>query len=195
MLTIFFIVFAVCSLADKAIKKLLSGINLTWVDKAGGGLAGFVKLYVISLLVLVTGMIVSPVTGDAWVRESKVLIVTARTWPVVYPALDSLGVLPDLAELQREAKEYIIRQAAGSLFGPDTDFGALLPRSGDVTSGDLDPALSADVARSADAGLRALSDPTQISSVIQTITGTLPAELPRNKMLDFFLGWGGGENR
>ncbi|MDR3322116.1 MAG: CvpA family protein [Synergistaceae bacterium] len=199
MLAIFFIVFVVCSLADKAIKKLISGINLTWADKTGGGFAGLIKLYMISVLVLVAGMIVSPMTGDTWVRESKVLTVTAWTWPIVYPALDSLGVLPDLAELQREAKEYIVRQAAGSLFGPNTDFGALLPRSGDVTSGDMDPAVSADAARSTDAALSidvsALTDPAQLASTVQALSNSLPAELQRNKMLDFFLGWGGGENK
>ncbi|MDR3254232.1 MAG: CvpA family protein [Synergistaceae bacterium] len=198
MFSIFFLVFAGCAAADKAIKKLLNGANLSWADKAGGGIAGFVKLYVISLLVLVAGMIISPVTGDAWVRDSKTLILTARTWPAVYPVLDGIGVLPDLAELQREAKEYVIRQAAGSLFGPDTDFGALLPASGDITSGDI---TSGDLDSLSSADRAILPDASALTSILLPFLSAdaqerlLPSELSRNKMLDFFLGWGGNKNK
>ncbi|MDR1943387.1 MAG: CvpA family protein, partial [Synergistaceae bacterium] len=118
MTAIFFLVFGVFVGIDKIVKKMLSATNLSFADKTAGGISGLVKLYVILLLVLVAGMIMSPVTGDEWLRKSKLLTGAAYTWPIVYPALDGLGVLPDLAELQNEAKRYIIQQASGSLFRP-----------------------------------------------------------------------------
>lgn len=116
MLAIFFLIFAACALCEKGTKKIIEGTSLTWFDKSCGAIAGFLKIYLVSLVLLVSGMLMSPVAGDAWVGESKALVATAKTWPYVYPALDRLGVLPDLSELQREAKEYIMRQASQKLF-------------------------------------------------------------------------------
>lgn len=121
MVLIFFSIFAACALVDRALKKILKETKLTWVDKFLGGVAGLLKLYIVTLLLLVSGMFLSPITGDEWVRESKTLILTARTWPVVYPLLDRIGVLPDLQKLQGEAKAYIMRQAMESIFGPPDD--------------------------------------------------------------------------
>jgi hypothetical protein len=163
---------------------MLDITNLSWADKAAGGFSGLVKLYVITLLVLVAGMIISPLTGDAWVRESRVLSVTAYTWPAVYPVLDGLGVLPDLAELQAEAKRYIIQQASGSIFGPANNFGAgAAASSADMASVDLANPLSLVISN--DTADRRLSlDQSE-----------LPTGLAKNSMIDFFLGWGDGNTR
>lgn len=119
MVGIFCVIFALCAYIDKLVKRLIKGTHLTGVDKAFGALAGFLKIYVIALLLLVAGTIVSPLTGDAWIRESRALVAVDGTWPILYPALDHLGVLPDLATLQQEARIYVTRQAANRLFGPE----------------------------------------------------------------------------
>jgi uncharacterized membrane protein required for colicin V production len=175
MAAIFLAVFLCCSLLDKIIKKILSVTQLSWMDKICGGVSGLLKLYVITLFVLVAGMIVSPLTGDAWIMKSKILIAASRTWPVVYPLLDSLGVLPDLAELQKEAKEYIERQAAGSIFNPDNNFAVNLV-SQDVIS------LDESVFDEPD-GLIKSGDQQAEQSLIQI-------EYTKNKMINYFLEWG-----
>ncbi|MDR1943228.1 MAG: CvpA family protein [Synergistaceae bacterium] len=177
MLVIFLAVCLVCSAANKVIKKLLDITDLSLADKAAGAFAGFLKLYVLMLLTLVSGMIISPITGDAWVRESKMLTATALTWQVVYPALDGLGVLPDLADLQNEARAYVTKQAAGSLFRPENYSGPVMPVSADIASADLSP----------DA-ISARFEPGQLS---QAPLPDLPKGRTKNQMLDFFLGWGG----
>lgn len=164
MLAIFMLIFSVCAISEKCAKKILKGTNLTWLDKFGGATAGFIKIYLISLLLLVAGMVMAPLSGDAWVRESRALVAAAKTWPYVYPLLDRVGVLPDLSELQAEAKEYIMQQASRSLF----------ERYGTAVAGNvpIDPsAISADV----------LSDPSMAEKV---------RELTGDGLLDFFLGWG-----
>jgi membrane protein required for colicin V production len=181
MLVIFLVINIVCAVADKLIKKILAITNLSLADKLGGAFLGLLKIYVIALFVLVAGMIISPVTGDAWARDSKALTAAARTWPLIYPLLDGIGLLPDLAELQKEARGYIIKQAAGSLFGPGNDFGARMPAGADISSADIRGLVSAVSADGAADRLKKSSGQPE---------SRLPENAPKNHMLDFFLGWG-----
>ncbi|MDR1481700.1 MAG: CvpA family protein [Synergistaceae bacterium] len=114
---IFVFICFVCYIADICLKKALTTTNLTWMDKTFGAIAGFLKVYVIAMFLLVSGMLLAPFAGDRWIRESGVLIVTARTWPVVSPLLDRMGLLPDLTDLQQDAKDYVLKQAGRRLFG------------------------------------------------------------------------------
>ncbi|MDR1515709.1 MAG: CvpA family protein [Synergistaceae bacterium] len=164
MIAIFLIVSLVCAAADKIIKKILNVSRLSLADKLGGAAVGLVKMYVLALLALVAGMIISPVTGGTWISGSKTLTATARTWPFVSPALNSLGLLPDLALLKDEARGYVIKQAAGSLYGPETNFGSLLPASSDITSRDIEELQSA-------------------------LSRDFPISSSKNQMLNFFLKW------
>ena len=127
MLLLFMLVFAVFTWIDKGVKKFLKGTRMSWIDKSFGAVAGFVKIYVVALMLLVMGMVLTPMTGDAWVRDSKTLIATAKTWPYVYPFLDEAGLIPDLATIQQEAKDYIMRLAQRRLFGPSNDEPLTLP--------------------------------------------------------------------
>ncbi|MDR1472397.1 MAG: CvpA family protein [Synergistaceae bacterium] len=112
MLGIFGLVFFICSIVDGTLKKILGNANLTWADKLCGALAGFAKIYIIAMMVLVSGMILAPIAGDAWVRDSRALVLAARTWGLAYPLLDRAGLIPDIEEIQREARDYILQQAA-----------------------------------------------------------------------------------
>ncbi len=129
MLAIFLTIYAACALLQKGLRTILRGTSLTWLDKTLGAFAGFAKIYLIALVLLVAGMVASPVAGDAWVQDSKALIAAAKTWPYVYPLLDRIGILPDLAELQREAQDYILEQASRSLF---ESYGETSPTSADI---------------------------------------------------------------
>ena len=145
MLLIFMLIFAVFTWIDKGIKKFLKGTRMSWIDKFFGALAGLVKIYVVALLLLLMGMILMPMAGDTWVRDSKTLIATAKTWPIVYPLLDEAGLIPDLAAIQQEAKDYIMRQAERRLFGPAEGEKGSLPQ---LESGEM--LLSADSVPSLD---------------------------------------------
>ena len=136
MVGIFAAVCFACHLFDSSLKKVLATTRLTWMDKAFGAVAGFLKAYAISMSLLVSGMLLAPVTGDAWVKESLVLTAAAKTWPVVSPLLDKLGLLPDLAEFQRDAKDYILKQAERNLFGAEGE--ASETYGGGPTSGPAD---------------------------------------------------------
>ncbi len=129
MLAIFLAIYVGCTLLLKGIKTILRETSLTWLDKTLGVGAGVVKTYLIALVLLVAGMVASPIAGDAWVQESKALIATAKTWPYVYPMLDRVGILPDLDELQREAQNYILEQASRNLF---ESYGETSPTSADI---------------------------------------------------------------
>lgn len=111
MTGIFVLVYVATSVVERFARKLLRATRLTWMDKLAGGVAGFIKSYLIALLLLVGGMILAPVTGDAWVKESEALRITAKTWPFIYPLLDRMGVLPNVESLQEEAASYIQKQA------------------------------------------------------------------------------------
>ena len=161
MLAIFLTIAAGCAVAQKFLKTILRGTSLTWLDKTLGACAGFVKIYLIALVALVAGMVASPVAGDAWVQESKTLIAAAKTWPYVYPLLDRVGVLPDLNELQQEARDYIFKQASKNLF---ETYGAANAGA---------PAASADL----------LSNPAALDEIRTQTEQSHP-------MLDFFLNWG-----
>ena len=131
MLVIFFVIFFGCSLLDTVIKKIISKTNLTFTDKFFGGAVGFIKMYFLTLIVLIAGAIVTPMTGDAWMKNSRVLSVTSITWPFVSPLLERTGLMPDVTAIQEQAREYIIRQAGSVLTGTSGDVapgaGGLMP--------------------------------------------------------------------
>ncbi|MCL2684314.1 MAG: CvpA family protein [Synergistaceae bacterium] len=131
MLAIFFAIFFGCSLLDMVIKKVISKTNLTFTDKFFGGVVGLIKMYFLALTILVAGAVTTPMTGDAWMKNSRILSVVSLTWPFVGPPLERAGLMPDVAAIQEKAKEYIIRQAGSVLMGTSED---VIPEtSNDVT--------------------------------------------------------------
>jgi len=143
MLAIFFLIFFGCALLEMSIKKVISKTNLTSTDKFLGAFVGFFKMYVISLMVLIGGIIITPMTGDEWMKESRVLSVASVTWPLVSPLLDKVGIIPDINAIQAEARDYVIRQASKSLLGASGD---LIPGPGAISSEDLTGIISGDLA-------------------------------------------------
>ncbi|MDR3076978.1 MAG: CvpA family protein [Synergistaceae bacterium] len=127
MLAIFSVIFFGCSMLEMGIKKVLSKTNLTLTDKFLGAVVGLFKMYVISLMVLIGGGIVSPMTGDAWMRDSRVLQIASVTFPYVSPLMERAGILPDFAAIQEDARNYITRQAGSAIMGASGD---LLPGTG-----------------------------------------------------------------
>ena len=111
MLGIFFAIFFGCSLLDIVVKKIILKTNLTVTDKVLGGVVGFIKLYFLTLIVLIAGAITAPMTGDSWMKNSRVLSATSVTLPFVSPLLEQSGLMPDLAALQEQARDYIYRHA------------------------------------------------------------------------------------
>jgi hypothetical protein len=71
-------------------------------------------------------------TGDEWVQDSRVLILTARTLPFVSPALEKAGLMPDLKAIQDEAVDYVLRQAGRTVLGASGDIVLPPPASEDV---------------------------------------------------------------
>ena len=111
MICLFCAVFAICAFVGMFFKKILKVTKLKIVDKVLGSLSGALRVYVIAIVLLIVGMILSPFSGDRWVTNSKVLGAAARTWPTVYPMLDSMGFIPDVQSIQKNAQEYILKQA------------------------------------------------------------------------------------
>jgi hypothetical protein len=62
-------------------------------------------MYVISLMVLIGGIIITPMTGDEWMKESRVLSIASVTWPLVSPLLDKVGIIPDIKAILAEARD------------------------------------------------------------------------------------------
>ncbi|MDR1508762.1 MAG: CvpA family protein [Synergistaceae bacterium] len=118
MLAIFFVIFFGCSLLETGVKKVISKTSLTSADKFLGACAGVVKLYIITLFVLVGGAILAPVTGGAWdaaLARSRVMAITMFTWPLVSPPLERAGLMPDIGAIQDRARDYLTRQAGRAL--------------------------------------------------------------------------------
>jgi uncharacterized membrane protein required for colicin V production len=131
MLAIFLVIFFGCSILESLVKKIISKTSLTSTDKFLGACVGVVKLYIITLFVLVGGAILAPVTGGAWdaaLDESRVMAFTRFTWPLVSPPLERAGLMPDIDAIQDRARDYLTRKAARTIMD-DT--------SGDV-SADVD---------------------------------------------------------
>ena len=139
MLGIFFIIFFGCSFLDVAIKKVISKTNLTVTDKFLGGVVGIIKLYFLTLIVLIAGAITAPMTGDAWMKNSRVMSVTSLTWPFVSPLLENAGLMPDVAAIQEKARDYIVRQAGSVLSGASADIAPGTGLDGAGTSNDVTP--------------------------------------------------------
>ena len=133
MLAIFFTIFFGCSLLDFVIKKIIVKTNLTVTDKFLGGVVGLIKMYFLALTVLIAGTITTPITGDAWMKSSRVMSITMVTWPFVSPLLEQSGLMPDLVAIQEQARDYIYRHAESVLLSPES---GLLPGT--------DPDLAAD---------------------------------------------------
>jgi membrane protein required for colicin V production len=121
MLAIFSLIFFGSAMLEMSIKKIISKTRLTFTDKLLGAFVGLLKLYFISLTVLIGGGIIAPMTGDAWMRESRVLAISAVTWPFAGPMLEKAGLLPNVAAIQEEARGYITRQAGRALIGTSGD--------------------------------------------------------------------------
>lgn len=122
MIAIFLAIFLLCMVANKTLKAVLRGTHLTWLDKIIGAFSGLVKIYVVTIVLLIAGMMVSPMTGDEWMRGSKVMTVAARTWPFVTRLLEGFGIMPDIDRLRDAAREHIARQASQDLVGGGTSF-------------------------------------------------------------------------
>jgi uncharacterized membrane protein required for colicin V production len=123
MLAIFLAIFFGCSLLESGVKKIISKTSLTSTDKFLGACVGLIKLYIITLFVLVGGEILAPVTGGAWdkaLSESRVMTVAIFTWPLVSPALERTGMIPDIGAIQDRAIDYLMKQSAGTVPG-DSD--------------------------------------------------------------------------
>jgi hypothetical protein len=147
MLAIFLAIFFGCSLLGTGVKKIISKTSLTSVDKFLGACVGVAKLYIITLFVLVGGMILAPVTGGAWnaaIDESRVMSAAIFTWPVIYPSLERVGLMPDVGAIQNMARDYLTRQASQTLMdGISGDISnvereAVIPVSGDNGAVDAD---------------------------------------------------------
>ena len=148
MLAIFLVIFFGCSLLETGVKKIISKTSLTSTDKFLGACVGVVKLYIITLFVLVGGAILAPVTGGAWdaaLSQSRVMAVTMYTWPLVYPSLERAGMIPDIEAIQDRARDYLMRGAVQTVLdGSSGDISGVAPESAvsddlDVTSGNIGP--------------------------------------------------------
>jgi membrane protein required for colicin V production len=134
MLAIFFAIFFSCAFLEVCVKKVISKTNLTVTDKFLGATMGLIKMYIVTLLVFIGGVTVSPMTGDEWMKDSQVLFVSGVTWPLVRPLLEHVGMLPNIESIQNEARDYVMRQAGKTLLGASEDIA--LPKFGAVLSGD-----------------------------------------------------------
>jgi uncharacterized membrane protein required for colicin V production len=148
MLVIFLVIFFGCSLLEAGVKKIISKTSLTSTDKFLGACVGVVKLYVITLFVLVGGAILAPVTGGAWdaaLSESRVMAVTSFTWPFVSPALERAGLIPNIGAIQDRARDYLMRGAVQTVLDVSSgDISGVVPEfavSDDlgITSGNIGP--------------------------------------------------------
>jgi membrane protein required for colicin V production len=142
MLGIFFVIFFGCFYLELSVKKVLEKTKLTSTDKFLGACVGFIKFYVITLMVLIVGHLITPMMGDDWMKSSNIIVIADKTWPLVYPMLDKAGLIPDFESIQTETKEYVIRQAGSTLLGASADLSgmmrnAVIPVSGDVMGEDL----------------------------------------------------------
>lgn len=135
MICLFCTVFVTCTLVGMFFKKILKVTKLKIVDKILGGLSGALRVYIITIVLLIVGMILSPFAGDKWVTNSKVLGAAAKTWPTVYPALDSMGLIPDMQSIQKNAQEYILKQAVRQIMPETKDKGDEETESGEKSSG------------------------------------------------------------
>ena len=115
MLAIFFVIFFGCAMIETLVKKVIKKTNLTVTDKMLGALVGLLKTYVIALMVLVSGFIIQPLVGDAWIHKSRALSAVSITWPVASDLLAGAGLLPEIDMIQEQAREYIIRQAGRAI--------------------------------------------------------------------------------
>ncbi|MDR3281051.1 MAG: CvpA family protein [Synergistaceae bacterium] len=134
MLAIFFVIFFGCTYLEWSVKKVIEKTRLTATDKLFGAGIGVIKFYMIALLVLISSIILAPMTGDGWVQESRALTLTAATWPLISPVLDKAGLIPDVAAIQNEARDYVIRQAGRGIIGTSGDMTNIM---GAAASGDI----------------------------------------------------------
>lgn len=172
IVAIFLAVLFLCEIAGKQLKRLLKATNLSKADTVLGGVTGFLKFSVLVFTLLIIAVIVVPLTGNGWVRDSKVLTTAAQILPVVYPPLEERGLVPNLEELRRDAIEFISKQS-------------LLAISAAIGSGDVPPAVKSDDKRAAASGDLAEK------SGLDAEPGKKPksaAESYRKTALEFFLG-------
>lgn len=121
MALIFIAVNLVCLAMRIALKKAIDGTSLTWLDKALGAAAGLLKIYLVSLAVLMAAMVSAPLVGDQWVQDSRMLVTTAKSWQYVQPVLDGMGLLPDLSKAQDSARGFMLRAAGQTLMEAGAD--------------------------------------------------------------------------
>lgn len=115
IVVIFLTVFLFCAVAGKQIKKLLRATHLSRLDTILGGAAGLFKTTLVILAVLVVAIVVSPITGNGWVRKSKILMGTAQALPLIYPPLEERGLVPNIEELRMEAAEFLLNRSLSAL--------------------------------------------------------------------------------
>ena len=142
MLCLFGAVYVLCALVGIFFKKALKAARLGIIDKLLGGFSGAVRVYAIAIVLLIVGMILAPLSGDKWVVESKVLGAAAKTWPTVYPVLDSIGFIPDVQSIQKDAQDYIMKQAMNQIL-PGAGGNKTLPNMPKVPQEQLEKAIGA----------------------------------------------------
>lgn len=115
IVVIFSVVLLFCAITGKLVKKFLKATRLSRLDALLGSTAGLFKTLLCILAVLIIAIIVSPVTGNGWVRKSKVLMTTAQALPFIYPPLEKRGLVPNIEKIRVEAVEFLLNRSLNAL--------------------------------------------------------------------------------
>ncbi len=183
IVVIFLAVLLFCAVMGKQVRKLLKITKLSRLDTILGGVTGFLKIFLIVLAILVVGVIVFPFTGNGWLRDSKVLMTTARILPVVYPPLEERGFVPNLEELRQDAVEFILSRSLSVLT--------------EKVSADVEPQKTSDDLRrekerteSDERRLQQLETLAQKLGLLETRSGDKKPDdkTYRQRVLEYFLG-------
>lgn len=104
----FLMILAVGALAWM-VRGAITAAKLNGVDRLLGIFSGIVKITVFVYVVLICGLILSPVIEPAWMTESDTLKYAGRHWPLVRQMLIDFKVLPHARDLPDGTLEEILR--------------------------------------------------------------------------------------
>lgn len=97
------------SILRRVLKKGVELASLGALDRVLGIFCGALKTMIVIYVVLIGGILMSPVVKPTWMSESSALILAGRNWPQVRSFMIDLKMLPRDSTLPKGTLEQMLR--------------------------------------------------------------------------------------
>ncbi|MDO4987514.1 MAG: CvpA family protein [Synergistes sp.] len=103
------------------VSRFIGAVHLGAVNRILGAFSGFIKASVFIYVIIMCGLLLTPVVSPVWLSESSAISFAGRYWPEVRSLAVGIGVLPHDTNLPDGTLNQILRPYRNGSDGPGRD--------------------------------------------------------------------------